>query len=96
MVVAQQIAKVIPVPPDAAGADESLPRGAEVLLEALVHEGVDTIFGYPGGAVLHIYDELWRYRERITHFTEALPFLSDQDKELIMGGSLAKCLGWPI
>src|SRR5215204_6154823 len=68
MVVAQQIAKVIPVPPDAAGADESLPRGAEVLLEALVHEGVDTIFGYPGGAVLHIYDELWRARERITHY----------------------------
>jgi acetolactate synthase-1/2/3 large subunit len=37
-------------------------------LEALVHEGVDTIFGYPGGAVLHIYDELWRYRERVTHY----------------------------
>jgi len=49
------------------GADESLPRGAEILIEALVHEGVDTIFGYPGGAVLHIYDELWRARARITH-----------------------------
>jgi Thiamine pyrophosphate-requiring enzymes [acetolactate synthase, pyruvate dehydrogenase (cytochrome), glyoxylate carboligase, phosphonopyruvate decarboxylase] len=36
------------------------PRGAEILIEALGHEGVDTIFGYPGGAVLHIYDELWR------------------------------------
>jgi len=41
--------------------------GAEILVEALVYEGVDTIFGYPGGAVLHIYDELWRARERITH-----------------------------
>jgi len=42
--------------------------GAEILVENLVWEGVDTIFGYPGGAVLHIYDELWRARERITHY----------------------------
>jgi acetolactate synthase-1/2/3 large subunit len=47
---------------------ESLPKGAEILIEALCFEGVDTIFGYPGGAVLHIYDELWRARERITHY----------------------------
>ena len=39
-----------------AHAEERLPRGAEILIEALVHEGVDSIFGYPGGAVLHIYD----------------------------------------
>ena len=45
-----------------------LPTGAEMLVEALVHEGVDAIFGYPGGAVLHIYDELWRARDRITHY----------------------------
>src|SRR6266481_210277 len=44
------------------------PRGAEILIEALLHEGVDSIFGYPGGAVLHIYDELWRARDRITHY----------------------------
>jgi acetolactate synthase-1/2/3 large subunit len=48
--------------------EQRLPRGAEVLMEALVHEGVDSIFGYPGGAVLHIYDELWRVRDRITHY----------------------------
>jgi acetolactate synthase-1/2/3 large subunit len=47
---------------------DRLPRGAEILVEALVHEGVDSIFGYPGGAVLHIYDELWRVRDRITHY----------------------------
>src|SRR5258707_14573295 len=46
---------------------EQQPRGAEILIEALVHEGVDSIFGYPGGAVLHIYDELWRGRGRLTH-----------------------------
>ncbi len=44
------------------------PRGAEILIHALLHEGVDSIFGYPGGAVLHIYDELWRARDRITHY----------------------------
>jgi acetolactate synthase I/II/III large subunit len=49
-------------------AGKSFPRGAEILIEALLHEGVDSIFGYPGGAVLHIYDELWRFRERITHY----------------------------
>src|SRR5437762_3894253 len=44
------------------------PRGAEILIEALLHERVDSIFGYPGGAVLHIYDELWRARDRVTHY----------------------------
>jgi acetolactate synthase-1/2/3 large subunit len=42
-------------------------RGARILCEALVREGVDTIFGYPGGAVLHIYDELAAMRDRLTH-----------------------------
>ncbi len=50
-----------------APADER-PTGAEILIDALTYEGVDTIFGYPGGAVLHIYDELWRARDRITHY----------------------------
>ena len=50
------------------GAVSEMPTGAEMLIEALVCEGVNTIFGYPGGAVLHIYDELWRARERITHY----------------------------
>jgi len=45
-----------------------MPTAAEMLIDALCFEGVDTIFGYPGGAVLHIYDELWRARDRITHY----------------------------
>src|SRR4051794_37268070 len=45
-----------------------MPTGAEMLIEALMCEGVNTIFGYPGGAVLHIYDELWRARDRIAHY----------------------------
>jgi len=42
-------------------------KGARILLEALVHEGVDTIFGYPGGAVLPIYDELARMPDQFRH-----------------------------
>ena len=41
--------------------------GAEILIKSLIDEGVDTIFGYPGGAVLNIYDELYKYKEKIHH-----------------------------
>ncbi len=42
-------------------------RGARILIESLLREGVDTIFGYPGGAILHVYDELAHARDRIGH-----------------------------
>ncbi len=51
----------------AAAGDKPM-RGAEILVRSLIRNGVDTIFGLPGGAVLHIYDELWRFREEITHY----------------------------
>ncbi len=57
-----------PATEDQRTSEIQLPRGAEILVEALIHEGVDSIFGYPGGAVLHIYDELWRARDRIKHY----------------------------
>jgi len=41
--------------------------GARLFCEALVSEGVDRIFGYPGGAVLHIYDELVNFKDSMTH-----------------------------
>ena len=43
-------------------------RGAEILVQSLIKNGVEAIFGYPGGAVLHIYDALWRFRDQITHY----------------------------
>lgn len=43
-------------------------RGAEILIRLLIENGVDTVFGLPGGAVLHIYDEIWRYRDQINHY----------------------------
>jgi acetolactate synthase-1/2/3 large subunit len=42
-------------------------NGAQILIEVLVEQGVDIIFGYPGGAVLNIYDELFDNEERIRH-----------------------------
>ena len=41
--------------------------GAQILVESLAGMGVDTVFGYPGAAVLHIYDELYRHKDRIRH-----------------------------
>ena len=41
--------------------------GARILIEALVEQGVDAVFGYPGGAVLFIYDELYKHSDRIRH-----------------------------
>ncbi|MEZ5427499.1 MAG: biosynthetic-type acetolactate synthase large subunit [Pyrinomonadaceae bacterium] len=46
---------------------EELKTGAKLFCESLVNAGVDTVFGYPGGAVLHIYDELVNFRDSITH-----------------------------
>ncbi|HOE89444.1 MAG TPA: biosynthetic-type acetolactate synthase large subunit [Sphaerochaeta sp.] len=42
-------------------------RGAEIILECLLEQGVDTVFGFPGGAVLPLYDALYSYRDRINH-----------------------------
>lgn len=42
-------------------------NGSQIIVECLVEQGVDTIFGYPGGAVLNIYDELYKNSDRIRH-----------------------------
>ncbi|WP_164109336.1 MULTISPECIES: biosynthetic-type acetolactate synthase large subunit [Sphingobacterium] len=41
--------------------------GSQAVLEALIHEGVDTVFGYPGGAIMPIYDALYDYNDRLKH-----------------------------
>lgn len=45
--------------------------GAQVIMECLLEQGVDTVFGYPGGSVLNIYDALYEYRDRINHIRTA-------------------------
>lgn len=42
--------------------------GAEILLECLLEQGCDSIFGYPGGQVLPIYDALYKYQDKIKHY----------------------------
>ena len=42
-------------------------NGARILIECLIREGVNIIFGYPGGSVLDIYDELPQYGEQLRH-----------------------------
>ena len=42
-------------------------NGSEIVIECLKEQGVDTVFGYPGGAILNIYDELYKHSNEITH-----------------------------
>ena len=48
-------------------ASEPLMTGSQALLESFLIEGVDTIFGYPGGAIIPVYDALYDYRDRLRH-----------------------------
>lgn len=45
--------------------------GAQLIQEVLLEHGVDTVFGYPGGAALNVYDALYEYRDRIKHVLTA-------------------------
>ena len=46
-------------------------RATQAILECLLEQEVDTVFGYPGGTILNIYDELYRYQGRIRHILTA-------------------------
>ena len=41
--------------------------GAQIVIECLKEQGVDTVFGYPGGAILNVYDELYKHQDEIRH-----------------------------
>ena len=41
--------------------------GSEIVIECLKEQGVDTVFGYPGGAILNVYDELYKHQNEIKH-----------------------------
>ena len=46
-------------------------RATQAIMECLLEQGVDTVFGYPGGTILNIYDELYNYRDKIHHVLTA-------------------------
>ncbi len=48
-------------------AETKVLNGSEILIECLKEQGVKTVFGYPGGAILNIYDALYKHRDEITH-----------------------------
>ena len=41
--------------------------GSQIVAECLIEQGVDTVFGYPGGTILNIYDALYQYQDKIHH-----------------------------
>ena len=45
--------------------------GSDIIIECLLEQGADTVFGYPGGAVLNIYDSLYKYSDKIRHIITA-------------------------
>ena len=46
-------------------------NGSEILMECLLEQEVDTIFGYPGGTIINVYDALYQYKDRIRHILTA-------------------------
>ena len=45
--------------------------GADILVKVLIEQGVDTVFGYPGGQILNVYDSLYKYQNEINHILTA-------------------------
>ena len=41
--------------------------GSEAIVRCLIEEGVDILYGYPGGAIMPVYDELYKYQDKIHH-----------------------------
>lgn len=59
--------KQLPDSPSTGGGQGEAISGSVAVLEAFVAEGVDTIFGYPGGAIMPIYDALYDYQQKLNH-----------------------------
>ena len=51
--------------------DNKMMSGAQIVIETLIEQGVTDVFGYPGGQVLNIYDELYKASDRINHYLTA-------------------------
>lgn len=46
-------------------------KGSDIMMECLLEQGVDTVFGYPGGTVINLYDSLYKYSDKINHVLTA-------------------------
>ena len=45
--------------------------GADIIVKTLIEQGVETVFGYPGGQIIHVYDSLYKYKKEINHVLTA-------------------------
>lgn len=45
--------------------------GADILIETLIEQGCETVFGYPGGQIINVYDSLYKYQDKINHILTA-------------------------
>jgi len=45
--------------------------GSDIIVKTLIEQGCDLVFGYPGGQILHVYDSLYKYQDKITHILTA-------------------------
>ena len=55
--------------------------GAEAVIRCLLAEGVDLIYGYPGGAIMPVYDELYKFQDQLNHILTCLLYTSDAADE---------------
>ena len=46
--------------------------GAKMVVQALIDQGVDTVFGYPGGAIMPVYDELYKFSDQLNHIIDQI------------------------
>src|SRR5215217_8251643 len=53
--------------PQASVAKPELINGSHALIRSLIEEGVETIFGYPGGAIMPVYDAIYDYQDQVNH-----------------------------
>ena len=62
------------------GRGEALITGAEALMRSLEHQGVKTIFGYPGGSIMPVFDALYDHRKELNHIL-VRPYLAGNDND---------------
>ena len=45
--------------------------GADIIVKSLIDQGIETVFGYPGGQIIHVYDSLYKYKDELKHVLTA-------------------------
>ena len=70
----------------------SILTGAEIVIECLKEQGVDTVFGYPGVTILNIYDALYKHQDEITHILTSHEQELPMPQTVMQGNRKSRCL----